>query len=323
MKLSEIYVSVQKELTEVEHQFRLIAEAERDIFPDLYKMLSHILVGGKVIRPALNLLSGKFYNYDTTRLITMATASELLHIATLVHDDAIDKSDVRRWRDTINKIWGEEKAILLGDYLFARAGEFVADTESVRAVKLFTQTLATISQGELRQSFDAFKLNLSREGYIQRISRKTASLFSMATQTGAILSQAPEESIEILKEYGYNLGIAFQIVDDVLDFVGSEKEMGKPAGSDLTQGTLSLPSILLLERYPDNNPIKRLFESKQDHENTKKAIELVRNSTIIQECYQVASQHRDKACRNLDRLPNESNRRALTELADYVVERKR
>ncbi len=323
MKLSEIYVSVQKELTEVEHQFRLIAEAERDIFPDLYKMLSHILVGGKVIRPALNLLSGKFYNYDTTRLITMATASELLHIATLVHDDAIDKSDVRRWRDTINKIWGEEKAILLGDYLFARAGEFVADTESVRAVKLFTQTLATISQGELGQSFDAFKLNLSREGYIQRISRKTASLFSMATQTGAILSQAPEESIEILKEYGYNLGIAFQIVDDVLDFVGSEKEMGKPAGSDLTQGTLSLPSILLLERYPDNNPIKRLFESKQDHENTKKAIELVRNSTIIQECYQVASQHRDKACRNLDRLPNESNRRALTELADYVVERKR
>ncbi len=323
MKLSEIYVSVQKELTEVEHQFRLIAEAERDIFPDLYKMLSHILVGGKVIRPALNLLSGKFYNYDTTRLITMATASELLHIATLVHDDAIDKSDVRLWRDTINKIWGEEKAILLGDYLFARAGEFVADTESVRAVKLFTQTLATISQGELRQSFDAFKLNLSREGYIQRISRKTASLFSMATQTGAILSQAPEESIEILKEYGYNLGIAFQIVDDVLDFVGSEKEMGKPAGSDLTQGTLSLPSILLLERYPDNNPIKRLFESKQDHENTKKAIELVRNSTIIQECYQVASQHRDKACRNLDRLPNESNRRALTELADYVVERKR
>ncbi len=323
MKLSEIYVSVQKELTEVEHQFRLIAEAERDIFPDLYKMLSHILVGGKVIRPALNLLSGKFYNYDTTRLITMATASELLHIATLVHDDAIDKSDVRRWRDTINKIWGEEKAILLGDYLFARAGEFVADTESVRAVKLFTQTLATISQGELRQSFDAFKLNLSREGYIQRISRKTASLFSMATQTGAILSQAPEESIEILKEYGYNLGIAFQIVDDVLDFVGSEKEMGKPAGSDLTQGTLSLPSILLLERYPDNNPLKRLFESKQDHENTKKAIELVRNSTIIQECYQVASQHRDKACRNLDRLPNESNRRALTELADYVVERKR
>lgn len=323
MKLSEIYASVQKELTEVEHQFRLIAEAERDIFPDLYKMLSHILVGGKVIRPALNLLSGKFYNYDTTRLITMATASELLHIATLVHDDAIDKSDVRRWRDTINKIWGEEKAILLGDYLFARAGEFVADTESVRAVKLFTQTLATISQGELRQSFDAFKLNLSREGYIQRISRKTASLFTMATQTGAILSQAPEESIEILKEYGYNLGIAFQIVDDVLDFVGSEKEMGKPAGSDLTQGTLSLPSILLLERYPDNNPIKRLFESKQDHENTKKAIELVRNSTIIQECYQVASEYHDKACRNLHRLPNESNRRALTELADYVVERKR
>ena len=145
----------------------------------------------------------------------------------------------------------------------------------------------------------------------------------MSTQTGAILSQAPEESITIVKEFGYNLGIAFQIMDDILDFAGSEEEMGKPIGSDLTQGTLSLPSMLFMERYPKDNPVQELFKKRQNHEDIKKAIDMVRNSTIIQECYEEASDYRDRACRNLVRLPNESNRNALIELANYVVERKR
>jgi geranylgeranyl pyrophosphate synthase len=313
LKLSDIYAPVQKELTAVENQFQLIADKERGVFPDLYKMLSHILTGGKIIRPALTLLAGKFYNYDTTRLLPMATASELMHIATLVHDDAIDKSDVRRWRQTVNKIWGEDKAILLGDYLFARAGEYTADTESVRAVKLFTQTLATISQGELRQSFDAFKLDLSRDNYIARISRKTASLFAMA----------PEKSINLLRDYGYNLGIAFQVIDDILDFIGSEDELGKPSGSDLLQGTLSLPSMLLLKLYPDNNPIRRIFEKKGSEADIAQAIEMIRNSNIIEECYALATEYRDKACKELNLLPDELNRQRLINLADYVVSRKR
>ena len=323
MKLNTIYEPVQKELAEVENQFRLLVESERAAFPDLYKMLHHILLGGKVIRPALTLLAGRFYNYDTAKLLPMATASELLHIATLVHDDAIDKSDVRRWRQTINKIWGEDKAILLGDYLFARAGESATATENVRAVRIFTQTLATISQGELRQSFDAFNLEQTRKDYIQRISRKTAALFSMATETGAILSQAPEKSVKILKEYGHNLGIAFQIVDDILDFIGTEEDMGKPTGSDLAQGTLTLPSMLLLEHYPEDNPVKRLFQERDKQENIKQAIELVRNSSIAQECYTMASDYCAKAYRNLDPLPNNSKRQALVNLANYVVNRKR
>lgn len=323
MKLDTIYEPVQKELTGVENQFRLLVESERAAFPDLYKMLHHILIGGKIIRPALTLLAGRFYNYDTAKLLPMATASELLHIATLVHDDAIDKSDVRRWRQTVNKIWGEDKAILLGDYLFARAGESATATENVRAVRIFTQTLATISQGELRQSFDAFNLKQTRKDYIQRISGKTAALFSMATETGAILSQAPEKSVKILKEYGHNLGIAFQIVDDILDFIGTEEDMGKPTGSDLAQGTLTLPSMLLLEHYPEDNPIKRLFQERDKQENIKQAIELVRNSSIAQECYTMASDYCTKAYRNLDLLPNNSKRQALVNLANYVVNRKR
>jgi len=284
LKLNTIYELVQKELVEIENQFKVIAESERTAFPNLCEMLSYVLIGGKVIRPTLTLLAGKFYNYDLAKLLPMATASELLHIATLVHDDAIDKSDVRRWRQTANKVWGEDKAVLLGDYLFAKAGEFAAATENLRVVKLFAQTLETISQGELKQGFDAFNLEQTRENYIQRISKKTAALFAMATESGAILSQAPEKSIEILKDYGYNLGIAFQIVDDILDYIGTEEELGKPIGSDLAQGTLTLPSMLLLEHYPGDNPVKRLFQNEDREENIKLALESVRNSPIADEC---------------------------------------
>jgi len=322
-KINIIYESIQKELAEVESQLRSITESERTSSPDLHKMLSHVLIGGKLIRPALTLLAGKFYSYDLTKLLPMATTTELLHLATLVHDDAIDKSDVRRWRQTVNKIWGEDKAILLGDYLFAKAGEFVAATENIRVVKLFAQTLETISQGELSQSFNAFNLEQTREDYVKRISKKTAALFSLATESGAILSQAPEKSIEILKEYGYNLGIAFQIIDDVLDFIGTEEELGKPIGSDLAQGTLTLPAMLLLEHYPEDNPVKRIFLKRDEKENIKQAMELVRNSPITQECYRVASDFGTKPRHNLNLLPDNASRQPLIALADYVVNRKK
>jgi len=323
LKLNTIYELVQKELVEIENQFKVIAESERTTFPNLYEMLSYVLIGGKVIRPTLTLLAGKFYNYDLAKLLPMATASELLHIATLIHDDAIDKSDVRRWRQTANKVWGGDKAVLLGDYLFAKAGEFAAATKNLRVVKLFAQTLETISQGELKQGFDAFNLEQTRENYIQRISKKTAALFAMATESGSILSQAPEKSIEILKDYGYNLGIAFQIVDDILDYIGTEEELGKPIGSDLAQGTLTLPSMLLLERYPEDNPIKRLFQNGDKEENIKLALELVRNSSIADECYAAASNYCTRACRNLNHLPDNTSRQALIALADYIINRKR
>ncbi len=145
----------------------------------------------------------------------------------------------------------------------------------------------------------------------------------MAIESGAALSQAPEESIQILIGYGHNLGIAFQVVDDILDFIGTEDELGKPAGSDLAQGTLTLPAILLLEQYPEDNPVKRLFRSRDEPDNVKLAIELVRNSTIVQECYQVTSDYCAKACHNLKLLPDNASRQSLFELADYIISRKR
>ncbi len=320
MQISTIYEPIQEDLNKVEDWIRSVSRVS---FSRLSELLGYSLSGGKGIRPALVLLSGKFYDYNLDYLLPMATAVELLHTATLVHDDAIDKSPVRRGRATINTVWGEDKAVLLGDYLFAKAEEFAATTGNLQVIKFSAQTVMAISSGELEQAFNAFNLEQTREGYFQRVSRKTASLFSIATESGAILSQAPERSIEVLKGYGYNLGVAFQIVDDILDFIGTEEELGKPVGSDLAQGTLTLPAMLVLERYPEDNPVKRLFQNRDKQENIELAIELIRNSSIVQECYGVASDYCSKACHNLSLLPDKPSRQALIQLADYVIRRKK
>jgi geranylgeranyl pyrophosphate synthase len=318
LELDQIYESIRDDLDKVKAKLKSISQID---FPWLSGQLSHVLKEtGKGIRPALTLLSGRFYDYNLTYLLPMAVSVELMHTATLVHDDAIDNAEIRRGQPTINSMWGDDIAVLMGDYLFARAGEAVADTQSTRAVKLFSQTLGIISSGEINQYRNAFNLEQTRDDYFKRIYGKTASLFALSAQTGAILSQAPEKVVEILKNYGDNLGTAFQIVDDILDFTSTEEAMGKPVGSDLIQGTLTLPAMMLMERYPDDNPVKILFESR-DKKNVGLAIEMVLNSSIIDDCYQVASEYCELACRNLDLLPGNSNRQALLGLANYVVKR--
>ncbi len=321
MSLSRIYQPIEEDLVEVEKRLRSATKVDA---PQLAGLLDHTLgSGGKRVRPALVLLSGKFHHYDLGCLLPMAVAIETLHTATLVHDDVIDNSSVRRGRPTVNRVWGEDKALLLGDYLLAKAEELVANTQNLRVVKLFGQTLMTICGGELDQAFNAFSLAQTREQYFQRISSKTASLLSLATESGAILSGATENLVNDLKWYGHNLGIAFQIVDDILDFIGTEEELGKPMGSDLAQGTLTLPAMLLLERYPEDNSVKKVFQNEDRQKNIELTLELVRDSPIIEECYKVADDYCSQACQNLKQLPDNASRRALFELAEYVTQRKR
>ncbi len=322
LELSTICQPIQDDLNTVEERLKLVTQVVD--FPQLSELLDFSLrSSGKRIRPILTLLSGKFYDYDPELLLTMATAVEIMHTATLVHDDAIDNSLVRRSQPTVYKLWGVEKAVLLGDYMFAEAGSLTATTHNPRVIKLFADTLKTISSGELNQAFNAFNPEQTESQYFQRIAQKTASLFCMSTESGAALSQAPKESIQILIEYAYNLGIAFQIVDDILDFVSTEAELGKPVGSDLAQGTLTLPSILLMQRYPEDNPVKRLFQGEDKEKNIKLAIEIVTGSTIIKECYQVASDYGARTRQNLKRLPDTPSRRALAQIADYIIQRKK
>ena len=179
MQLSLIYEPIQEDLDKVNTRLTSVSNVD---FPWLSELLDYGLKdSGKRIRPALTLLSGKFYNYNLDYLLPMATAVEVMHNATLVHDDAIDNSSVRRGRPTVNTLWGIEKAVLLGDYLFAEAGALTATTENIRVIKRFADTLRTISSGEINQAYNAFNLKQSRQEYIERIAKKTASLFSMST----------------------------------------------------------------------------------------------------------------------------------------------
>ncbi|UCB42228.1 MAG: polyprenyl synthetase family protein [Dehalococcoidales bacterium] len=322
MELSDIYRPVQEDLTAVQAELKSICQVGN---PYLAELLEYSLIGGgKKIRPILALLSAKSYNYNIDTLMPIAMAVELLHLATLMHDDTIDNSAVRWGRPTVNKLWGTEQAVLLGDYLFAQTGELVARTDNLRVIKLLPLTLMIITSGEIAQSQSAFELKQARKNYLHRIASKTAALFVMATESGAILSEAPEEGVEIMREYGHNLGIAFQIVDDILDFIGTEEEMGKPVGSDLSQGTLTLPAMLLLEHYPGkDNPVKQLFHAKDGEKYISQAIEQVRNSPIIEECFEVATDYRNRACRRLEQLPNTEARQSLCELADFIINRRR
>ena len=289
MEISEIYAPVQADLVKVEDTLKSLCRVD---FPHLAGLLDYSLGSvGKRIRPILTLLAGKFYKYDIEHILPMAAAVEILHTATLVHDDAVDKSSTRRGRATVNSLWGEEQAIL--------------------------------SAGEISQALNAYNLKLTREQYFERMAKKTAALFVLSTEAGAVLSQAPEESIQILNEFGYNLGLAFQVVDDILDFIGTKEELGKPIGADLMQGTFTLPAMLLRQYYPEDDSVKNLFQGKDRQDGVKQAIELVRNSpVIIEECYQTASAFCSMACRNLKQLPDNPSRKSLFELADYVVRRK-
>lgn len=307
---------------------RLVEETMRDIpkveLSHLAELLDYILKHrGKQIRPAITLLSGKLHRYNLDLLVPMAAGVELLHIATLIHDDTIDNSVMRRGEPTVNSIWGQSTAILMGDYTFAKSAHLVSTTGNLRVIGLFAQVLMTISSGELDGNSSAFNWEQSRLQYFKRIENKTASLFSTAAQSGAILGNAPEEDVDALKNYGYNLGMAFQIVDDILDFTGDEEEMGKPVGSDLLQGTLTLPAILLMEQYPKDNPIKELFQRKQVEQNLKRAIEIVHNSPVIEQSYAIAADFCSKGRQTLERLPKGASRQSLLELVDYVIERKK
>jgi geranylgeranyl pyrophosphate synthase len=321
LKLNDITAQIRDDLAAVEERLKLIGQVES---PWLAELLDYSLRGGgKRIRPILSLLCGKLYDYSLERLMPMAMAVELMHLATLVHDDTIDRSSVRWGRPTVNSLWGDDQAVLLGDYLFAQAGELVATTDNLRVIKLLPQTLMVISSGEIEQSRTAFSLEQTRQSYLHLISSKTASLFTLATQSGAILSGAPEQSVRILREYGHNLGIAFQIVDDILDFIGTEEEMGKPVGSDLAQGHLTLPAQLFLERCPEGNPVRELFQAKEGEHLVQQAISQVRDSPIIDECFRVAGEYSKRACEQLDRLPSCEGRQALFDLAAFIISRRR
>ena len=318
---ASIYAPIQSHLDKVEAT--LVGLCRNDN-PALKPLLEHVLnSGGKRIRPAMTLLAAAFYPHDPTNPIIMAGAVELLHLAALIHDDTVDDSDLRRGKATVSNKWGKHVAVLFGDYVFATSATFVCETNNIRVVRRFSETIMELASGELVEVFSAFDPTQAREMYQERIFKKTASLFCTAAETGSILGGAPEPQIQALRDYGYNIGMAFQIVDDLLDVHGDAAKLGKPVGNDLLQGVLTLPTIMLMERYPDDNPIESLFKDPTQEGKVSQILEMINNTNIIEDCYAIIRDYSQKATRCLDILPPCDARVSLLTLCDYIWERSR
>lgn len=310
-------------------------EASQAKYEPLRRVIEYLLQsGGKRLRPALALLAARFHPAvsrsrqggtncsPTEAAVALAAAVEMLHTATLVHDDIIDDSPLRRGNPTLNTFWSSEATILAGDYLFARAASLAAETENVRVMAIFAETLMSICSGQLKEIFEDGWRNPSRQDYYQRIYSKTASLFALSTEAGAVLSGAPEKHICALRAYGENLGLAFQIVDDVLDFTGDESELGKPVGSDLRQRVLTLPTLNFLERYPREETLISIFEGgARNDEQIRRTVKMIKESGAIEAAMLEACQFARRSQEALNSLPDNKYRQALLDLADYVVER--
>lgn len=293
-------------------------------YSDIRAVVEYLVsAGGKRIRPALTMMAASFYPVDKDKAYSLAAAVELLHTATLVHDDLIDNSLFRRGMPTLNAGWSPGATILTGDYLFARSAELAAQTENTRVVTIFSQTLMTIVGGELHQMFNNGHGELpSLEEYHQRIYAKTASLFAAGMETGAVLCGAPENEIQALRAYGHYLGMAFQIVDDILDFQGSEDRLGKPVANDLRQGIATLPVLLFAKKQP-NHPVilKAIRHEPLKNEEILAVVQEIRRSGSIEAAMVEARQFARQAQATLGTLPNNRYRQAMYGLADYTVDR--
>ncbi|HEY7342996.1 MAG TPA: polyprenyl synthetase family protein [Ktedonobacterales bacterium] len=322
--LSRLFAGIETDLDVVDSTFHQRATSGLDM---LNTASAHVLKSpGKRLRTALTLLSGKLLTYQFEKLLPMSVAFEMVHLATLVHDDIIDHAMTRRGLPTVNARYGNGVAILLGDYLFARTAGLIADVEDFRVDRLFSETVASVCEGTILELLTARQANISVESYIDRISRKTACLMSACCKGGAIVGGGSEAQIALLGQFGLDLGIAFQIIDDVLDYVGTEESIGKPAGNDLRQGLVTLPLIYALQQQ-QNGHTERIgqmlgTETIPDDE-VRDIVAWVAASPAIEEAMELARQYSSRARALLLEFPASPERDVLEQLVDFVVDRSR
>lgn len=282
-----------------------------------------IRAGGKRLRPRLVLLTGSLLGSAPNRLVHLAAAVEMLHTASLVHDDLVDGSILRRGLETLNVKWSPAATVLAGDFAFTRAAQLVASTDSTAVMRLFAQSMAVMVDGELAHLLSEGGI-ASREAYYRWISAKTAALFELSTGAAALLSQAGEDAVAAACRFGHEIGMAFQIMDDVLDFTGDPAVLGKPVGNDLRQGVVTLPALYYLESHPDDPILRSLAAHRRaDEPDLARLLAAIRQNGAIQSA---VAEARDFVRRGLDalvRLPEGPERAALAEIAWSVVERQK
>lgn len=348
---SALLAPVRAGLEQVEEKMKSV---DADVFAPLANAFLELIgQGGKRLRPALALLAAGLQDAnpehsnsrpkvdgpqtasDEVRngrtLIALAAAVEMLHTATLVHDDVIDGALLRRDAPTLNASWSAGATVLAGDYMFARSAQFAAETDNVRVITIFSDTLRVIVDGEMRQLSDRNDFRQDRQAYYQRIYAKTASLYSAATEAAAVLVGLSPERVQALKSFGYQFGMAFQIVDDILDFVGTDATLGKPVGSDLRQGTLTLPFLYYLRELPQpQKVVSRLLQARERADagdpgilsaTVQEIVQAVRASGAIEAAHQEALGFLDHAVHDLAPFNDNLCQRSLLGLCAFVVQR--
>jgi geranylgeranyl pyrophosphate synthase len=306
-----------------------VAQAASVSYPSISRLLADIVSArGKQLRPLLLLLSARAYDYEANfeAIITAAAGVELLHTASLIHDDTVDRAALRRGKPTLNSVLSSGAVILIGDYLFAQSAMLAAATDNVRVVSVFASTLGDICDGQLMEMFDAQRLDQTREEYERRIYGKTASLFAGAAEMGAILAKAPEHHVSELRRFGAEIGMAFQIIDDVLDLTGGTEDLGKPAGHDLRQGTVTLPTMYYLAEVGPASPewarIEAIVAGRlTDNDAIDGVIRDIRASGAIERALAVAESFTSRAKDRLRIVPDGETQDLLTELADVALRR--
>lgn len=320
LKTLDIFAAIADDLRQVE---AAIEEALATSDEMLDEVSTHLLrAGGKRIRPALVLLTSKFPGTSLERVIPVAVAVELIHMATLVHDDVVDKATVRRGLPTVNAKWSNQISVLTGDYLFAKAFSILAQTGNPRVVQIMADVVYEMSRGEIAQIASYFQAGQSEAQYYERIAQKTGYLIAECCRLGAIVAGANEQAVQALYDYGMGVGLSFQIADDLLDFHGSAAKVGKPVCGDLKTGILTMPVIHALSHSPQAGQLRTLIETRNvtdaDVESVKRVLEETGSFAYARE---KADMHLARAVAALGEAPALETREALQTLADFVINR--
>jgi len=320
---SDLKTASEDKLVLIEDKIKSKLSSKVELVDEMTKY--HLRTGGKRLRALLTLQSAKLCGYSKgTRDINLAACVELIHAATLMHDDVIDNGEIRRGKKTLNNIWGNKSSILAGDYILSRCFEMMVEDGDQEILKLLSSTSAEISQGEILQLQHKGEIDMLEETYLKIISAKTASLFAAATKVGSILTKKENKIKEALEFYGKNLGLTFQIADDALDYNSDIKLFGKEIGNDFYEGKITLPVILLYQKAhkDEKKDLKIFFENKERSENEfKKVIILIKKYNIINECYKKAEHFINLASNSLSIFEETKEKEILKNLTSFSLER--
>ncbi|RKQ37662.1 heptaprenyl diphosphate synthase component II [Oceanobacillus halophilus] len=322
MKLPKTYGYLKKDLDFIEAALHQTIQAEH---PVLRSASTELLdAGGKRIRPVFVLLAARLGDFDLEKVKKVAVSLELIHMATLVHDDVIDEAELRRGKPTTMKLYGNRVAMYTGDYILARALEEITTLKDSDVHHILAKTIVEVCVGEIEQFKDKFNWDQNLRSYLRRIKRKTALLIATSCQLGAVAAGLTKAEAKKLYKYGYYIGMSYQIIDDILDFTSSAKELGKPAGNDLLQGNITLPVLYAIQNQSFRTHLEKLFKHPESVSGIEmnKIINTLQDTGSIEMSYSLSNQYLQKALRTLDELPNRRAKRTLQDIARYIGKRR-